>query len=148
MITFRLSRAVGVLLVVCACATVPKTTHKKHKFPENGVFLGEPPVLEPGRTFKVIGAVKAHRSYRTFDFEGDSQALCRNYFNLAAHDLLRFAREQKADAVIRVKSVTLGLDGKVSLHDTPECADDLEEGEINLYGEAIRFDPDPKKPVD
>ena len=69
--------------------------------------------------------------------------LCRNYFNKAVQDLVKFAHDAGGDAVIDVKSVVLLLDGKTEMYPRPECSDEGAEGQALVRGIAIRW----KKPA-
>lgn len=76
--------------------------------------------------------------------EKNNQSLCRNYYHKAVRNLVRDAEKAGADAVIKIRSVVILLDGKTEEHVTPECSDDGAEGEVLLRGIAIKFLPVPK----
>lgn len=127
-----------VLLIVgvsAGCSTLPTPEVKRHVFPKQDVYLGE-----PDRPYEVMGTVRASAHWPSLLLPGvDEKALCRNSYNKAAADLLRRAREAGADAVIQVRSVVFYLTGKRETYTTPECSDDGESGEILLEGVAIHY---------
>lgn len=130
----------AILVAVCSagCASpIPKFRYQKSEFPKNA-FVGVP----DARRFERIGSVRARADFLSMDPENpnaNSQILCRNYYNRAVNDLVKFAREKKADAVIEVKSVVFMMDGKTELHDSPECADDGAEGQALVQGVAVKW---------
>lgn len=138
----RPSAALSVILMIvgvsAGCSTLPTPEIKKHAFPKQDVYLGE-----PDRPYDIIGTVRASAHWPSLLMPGaNEQALCRNSYNKAAADLLRRARDAGADAVMQVRSVVFYLTGKRETYTTPECSDDGESGEILLEGVAVRY----KKP--
>ncbi len=126
------------------CATsLPEPKHDRYAFPDK-VFIEEPTGRLQGVPYKPLGWVKAKATWPTMEHESNNQSLCRNYYNRAARNLAREAEKAGADAVIRVRSIVILLDGKTEEHPTPECSDDGAEGEILLRGVAIKFTPPPK----
>jgi hypothetical protein len=130
------------LLAGFACSTLPEAKYKKYDFPDGKAFVDEKPV----RRFKVLGPVRVRVNYSSLNPEREEQELCRNYYNKGVHDLLKRAhRDLKADAVIEIRSVVYFMDGKSKKYSAPECADDGNEGQILMEGQAIRYLPDPKQ---
>ena len=133
--TTRIAFAISAALLIGACSTLPHPEVKRHVFPREGVFLGE-----PDRPYDVIGTVRSKATWPTLLLpEMDEQTLCANYYNKAAQDLLVHARKAGGDAVMQVRSVVFLLTGKRKTHTTPECSDDGENGEILLEGVAVRY---------
>ncbi len=125
-----------------ACASsLPKERHDVHRFPEKLVFVEEPTGEFKSREYEVLGWVRSRAHYPTMEQDPNSDRLCRNYYNKAASELLTEAKKAKAEAVIRVRSIVLLMDGRVEEHVTPECSDDGAEGEVLLRGVAIRWKP-------
>lgn len=94
----------------------------------------------------MLGWVRTREHYPTFQQDTENNArLCRNYYNKAARDLLKEARKVQGDAVIKVRSIVILMNGKTEQHATPECSDDGQEGEILLRGIAIKWKPVPEK---
>lgn len=145
--SLRLGRAscfcLGILLIdlslLNSCSTaVPSFNKKRFEYPKGFAYLGRP----EGKEFERIGTVRARADYVSLnpqDPEGDPQSLCKNFYNRAVQDLVKFAKEQKADAVIEVKSVVFTMDGKAQTFDRPECADDGAEGQALVQGTAVRW---------
>lgn len=131
----------GVLL--SACTTLPTPKQTQYGFPKKSVYIGQ-----VDRPYQTLGFVRTRVNYPSLDPNIEEQALCQNYFNKAAHDLLERAKEHGADAVIDMKSVVFLEDGRQEIYPTPECADDGEEGQILAQGIAIRWknDEDRKTP--
>lgn len=117
--------------------------HTRHRFPKDRVYIEEPIGKDTGRPYLPLGWVKSKASWSTMDQDPNSPRLCRNYFNKAAKSLLDEAIKAGADAVIKVRSVVLLLDGKLEFHPGAECSDDGAEGEVLLQGIAIKFKPLP-----
>jgi hypothetical protein len=135
---------VVVSLILSACASsLPKERHGVHRFPEKLVFVEEPTGEFKGRPYEILGWVRSKALYPTLEQDPNSDRLCRNYYNKAAKDLLTEAFKARAEAVIKVRSVVMLMDGKVEEHVSPECSDDGAEGEILLRGIAIRWKPEP-----
>jgi hypothetical protein len=131
----RITSVLSALFLTVACSTLPSPEVKRHVFPREGVFLGE-----PERLYDVVGTVRSKATWSTLLLpEMDEQLLCRNYYNRAAQDLLGHAKKAGGDAVMQVRSVVFLLTGKRKTHPTPECSDDGETGEILLEGVAIRY---------
>lgn len=134
----------GVLcnVLLISCATLPKIKHTNFDFPEQGVYVETPLGDYAKRPYEPLGWVRSKATYSTLESEtSHSQTLCKNYYHKAAKQLLKEAQKAGADAVIKVRSVVLLLDGKIEEYPTPECADDGAEGEILLKGIAIRYKP-------
>lgn len=126
------------------CATsLPEERHDKFQFPENAVFVEEPTGENLGRPYEVLGWVKSRAHYPTLEQETNNQLLCRNYYNKASRDLLKEAKKAKGEAVIKVRSIVMLMNGKAEEHVSPECSDDGAEGEILLRGIAIKWKPLP-----
>lgn len=133
--------AILAVLAGFACATLPDPKYKKYTFPEEAAFVNE----KPTRPFKVLRPVRVRVNYSSLNPDREELELCRNYFNKGVADLVKRAkRDQKADAVIEIRSVVYFMDGKSKRYETPECADDGNEGQVLLEGKAIRYLPDPK----
>jgi hypothetical protein len=125
-----------------ACATPQddlRERHQRHRFPKTGVYIEEPDGLDQGRPFQTLGWVRSKATWSTLDQDPHAPHLCRNYFNQASKRLLEEAKKAGADAVIKVRSVVLLLDGRLEYHPGPECSDDGSEGEVLLQGIAIKF---------
>lgn len=133
----------------CATGGLPEEKHAVYAFPEKSVFVEEPIGKDQGRPYKVLGWVRSKAEYPTMEQQNaNDNRLCRNYYNKAARDLLKEAKKVNADAVIKVRSVVLTMDGRTEEHVTPECSDDGADGEILLRGIAIKFKSlNEKKPV-
>ncbi len=134
------------LLLLASCASAPDLLperHNRYRFPRERVYIEEPEGKEAGRPYQPLGWVKSKATWSTLDQDPNSPRLCRNYFNKAAKSLLEEAQKAGADAVIKVRSVVLLLDGKLEFHPRAECSDDGAEGEVLLQGIAIKFKPFP-----
>lgn len=128
-----------------ACATsLPEAKHEHYSFPESKAYVEEPTGKLQGKPFKPLGWVRAKATWATMEQEKNNQSLCRNYYYKAVRNLVRDAEKAGADAVIKIRSVVILLDGKTEEHLTPECSDDGAEGEILLRAIAIKFLPVPK----
>jgi len=112
----------------------------KYEFPSGHAYLGEP----KDREYVTLGLVKARVDYETLDPNREEGQLCKNYFNKAAGDLVKYARQAGGDAVIDVKSVVFMADGKSETHPKAECSDDGEGGQVLTQGVAIKWKPKPK----
>ena len=152
--TTSLNRAFGYLtliLLLSSCASgggLPEEKHGTFTYPETSVYSEEPTGKDQGRSYKVLGWVRAKAEYPTLEQTQNDPRLCRNYFNKAARSLLKEAKKAGGDAVIKVRSVVLLMDGKMQEYPTPECADDGEQAEILLRGIAVKFrKPDEVKPA-
>ena len=141
-------------LVGLACGsgcvtTMPTPSHDWTKFPKGQAFIGKPPPEgnpPVAREYKIVGTVRASVDFPTLDPVHEEQTLCQNYYNKAVRKLIDYAKENGGEAVIEVKSVTLSADGRMELHDTPECADEGGEGQVLVRGMAIKWLPKPEKP--
>lgn len=135
------------LILLSGCATsLPEERHDTFSFPEKLVYVEEPTGEFKGRPYEVLGWVRTKAHFPTLEQDPNSQKLCRNYYNKAAEDLLKQAKkEAKGDAVIKVRSVVMLLNGKTEEHVAPECSDDGAEGEILLRGIAIKWKPIPEE---
>lgn len=129
--------AAAVTLSAAGCASVPENKVSWYRWPK-AVYTGV-----PEREFEKLGQVRTRVEYNSLDFEHEESRLCKNYFNRAAQDLLKRARQVGADAVIDMRSVVFQLDGKIETYDTPECTDDGVEGQVLAQGVAIKW----KKPL-
>jgi hypothetical protein len=129
----------GITLLLSACATLPETKHKKYTFPESEAFFGEPPADRP---YEKLGLVRSKVEYPTLDPNNEEDVLCRNYFNHAVEDLVKFAKAKGGDAVIDVKSVVFLLDGQMEAYPRAECVDEGDGGQVLARGIAIKW----KKP--
>jgi hypothetical protein len=128
-----MSLAVAMGLLGAGCSTSPQPKFKRFAYPKNA-FTGD-----VQRPYTVLGPVRARVDYPSLDFTHEEKELCRNYFNKAVRDLVRFGRQQGADAVLDVKSVTFLIDGRTELHAEPECSDDGAEGQILAQGIAVKW---------
>lgn len=128
-------------LIFAACSTgVPSVRHQKFKFPADRAFVGLPSDREVER----IGFVRARSDFNSFDPErpeNDVQTVCRNYYNRAVQDLVKFSREKGGDGVVEIKSVVFTMSGKSELHDSPECSEEGTEGQILVQGVAVKWKP-------
>ena len=132
-------------LICTGCATsLPEERHDVFHFPQKLVYVEEPTGEFLGRAYTVLGWVRTRAHFPTMEQDPNSQKLCVNYYNKAAKDLLKEAKKPGADAVIKVRSIVMLLDGKTEEHATAECSDDGAEGEILLRGVAIKWKPVPK----
>ncbi len=123
----------AVVAVAIACSTLPKHKHKKYIFPKEA-HLG----IDPGYPFEVMGPVKDKQVWASLDMENEEKDLCKNYFNHAAGELLKYAKKAGGDGVIEVRSVVFLMDGRTETYETPECSDDGEEGQVLVQGVAIK----------
>lgn len=116
------------------------------RFPETGVYLEEPTGKDADRPYKILGWVKAKETWPTLEQDlSNNQLLCKNYFNKAARSLLKEANKVHGDAVVKMRSVVILLDGKLEEHVTPECSDDGAQGELLVKGIAIQYIKEKKK---
>jgi hypothetical protein len=123
-----------------ACATsLPEERHSKYSFPSQKVYLETPTGADANRPYEVLGWVKSRAAFPTLEQEQNNPNLCRNYYNKAARSLVKEMENAGGDAVIKVRSIVMFMDGKFQEYKTPECSDDGAEGEILLRGVAIRF---------
>jgi hypothetical protein len=123
-------------LLLVSCGTIPLPHHERHLLPDamKAYFRS------PERPFEVLGVVRSKVNFSTLDEKLRSpERLCRNYFNRSVKELLQFASDQKADAVIAVESVVFLFDGSVRTYAQPECSNDGIEGQVLTQGKAIRW---------
>ncbi len=136
----------GINLWITGCATsLPEERHRTFRFPEKLAYVEEPTGEYLGRKYEVLGWVRARAHFPTLEQDPNSQKLCSNYYNKAVRDLLKEAKKPGGDAVIKIRSVVMLMDGKTEEHVTPECSDDGAEGEILLRGIAIKWKPVPEE---
>src|SRR4051812_17356854 len=119
--------------VVSGCATMPDPKFKKFTFPKNA-FVGN-----VQRPYKALGPVRSKIDYQTLDPAREEKDLCRNYYNRAVRDLVKYAKKQGADAVIDVKSVVFLVDGRTETYSTPECSDEGGDGQVLTQGIAVKW---------
>jgi hypothetical protein len=131
--TRSLSLAVGIAACAAACSSTPQPVFKKFAFPGNA-YTGD-----IQRPYDVLGPVRSRVDFPSLDVAHDEKELCRNYFNKAARDLVKYAKRQGADAVIDVKSVVFLVDGRTETHLTPECSDDGAMGQVLAQGVAVKW---------
>jgi hypothetical protein len=128
------------LLLLGGCATsLPEERHSKYSFPMQKAYIEEPTGVNAKRPYEVLGWVKARAAFPTMEQEQNSPALCRNYYNKAVKTLAQEADKAGGEAVIKVRSVVMFLDGKFKEYPNPECSDDGAEGEILVRGIAIKY---------
>jgi hypothetical protein len=120
-------------LAATACSSMPKIQVKTYKFPKNA-FVGK-----PEWPFETLGVVRTKVEYASLNPDWEEAALCQNYYNKAVGDLLKRAKERGADAIAHVRSVVFMVDGRSELHETAECADDGQEGQILAQAVAIKW---------
>lgn len=130
------------VLFASGCATsLPEERHSNYTFPEKLVYIEEPIAENLNRPYEILGWVRTRGHFPTMEQDPNSPSLCKNYYNKAARDLLKEAKKAKGDAVMKVRSVVVLMNGKMEEYVTPECADDGAEGEILLRGIAIKWKP-------
>ncbi len=132
------SLAAIVLLTACA-SSVPEPKIARFSFPK------EVQTTDSDRPYEKLGLVRAKVNFPTLTQEYDEDFLCKNYYNKAARDLLKRAREQGGDAVLQMRTVTFLMDGRTETHSTPQCSDDGSEGQVLVEGIAVKWKPDPEK---
>lgn len=135
--------AVGIgfgLLGLAGCSSIPEPKHAKYEWPKGLAFIGD-----PGRPYETLGSVRARADFSNVDFGDHEEALCRNYFNKASRELVKFAKQAGGDAVIDVRSVVVLLDGKVETYPKAECSDEGAEGQVLVRGIAVRWKPEPDR---
>ncbi len=133
----RLSRILILVLAVgFACTTLPELKHHKYAFPKSA-HIGD-----VKRPYEVLGLVKTRVEFQSLDPTREEKDLCVNYFNKAAVDLVKRAREKGGDAVVDVRSVVFLVDGKQELYATPECSDDGQEGQVLAQGVVVKWKPE------
>lgn len=139
----KISCILFITALLQACATsLPAERHETHAFPQKFVYVEEPTGEYLGRKYEVLGWVRTRVHFPTLEQDvQNNNPLCRNYYNKAARDLLKEAKKPGGDAVIKIRSVVMLLNGQMEEHITPECSDDGAEGEILLKGIAIKWKP-------
>jgi hypothetical protein len=115
------------------CATLPEVRHQAYRFPKDAH------IHAPTHHYETIGMVRSRIDFPSLEVNQDFSQLCKNYFNSAAHKLVRYAKQRGADAVIDVRSVVFLLNGEVELHPQAECVDDGAEGQILAQGIAVKW---------
>lgn len=134
----RFTAVVALAAMVASCSSMPEPKVKWYDFPKEAY------IEKPDRPHEVVGIVRTKVEFPTLLAEYDESALCRNYFNKAARDLLKRAEKLGADAVIELRSVVFLVDGRREVHSTPECADDGQEGQVLAEARAVKW----KAPVE
>jgi hypothetical protein len=127
---------IAALVTLGACTTLPKPKHDKFRYPKDAY------VETPKRAYVPVGTVRSKVNFTSLDPNHEETELCKNYYNKAVAELVKFAHAKGADAVIDVKSVVFLEDGRVETYKTPECSDDGGEGQILAQGTAIRWKPE------
>jgi len=122
------------LLIASACSSLPAPKQNRYSFPKASVYLGG-----MDHPYTVLGRVRTKVDFTSLDPNFEEDALCRNYFNKAANDLLERAKKNGGDAVIDMKSVVFLEDGRQQSFSTPQCADDGEEGQVLAQGIVIKW---------
>ena len=116
------------------CASAPaEPNFKKFAFPKNA-YIGD-----VQRPYTVLGPVRSKVDYQTLDFNREEKDLCRNYYNRAVRDLVKYAKKQGGDAVVDVKSVVFLVDGRTEMYATPECSDEGGDGQVLTQGVAVKW---------
>lgn len=124
----------GLVLFLGGCSSLPDVDNTVYEYPKGEAFT-----QAPKRAYSVVGTVRSRVNFQTLTPDLDLQRLCRNYFNKAVKELVKFAKEKGADAVIDVKSVVFLMDGSVETHPRPECAEDGAEGQVLTQGTAVKW---------
>lgn len=127
-----------VFLGLTGCAGIPEPKIEYHQWPVKTAFI-----KKPDREYEVIGIVRAKVDYPTMTQALSEQKLCENYFNKAAKQLVKLAKEKGGDAVVDVRSVVFLMDGKSEVHETAECVDDGDGGQVLAQGQAVKWKPLP-----
>jgi hypothetical protein len=128
------------LAASAACSSLPSPKVTDYEWPKNA-YLGKD---QPGRQYEKIGLVRTKVTYPTLLVDREESELCKNYFNKAAIDLLKRAKDKGGDAVIGVESVVYTMDSKTETYPRAECFDDGDEGQVLAQGYAIRWKKDEK----
>lgn len=142
--TVRIALLLPGVLALVSCATLPTPKVSRHSWPKGEAFIGD-----VKRPYQALGLAKTKVNYNTLDPEVDEHALCRNYFNKAAIDLVKRAKKAGGDAVIDIQSVVFLEDGRMERYKTPECSDDGAEGQVLAQGIVVKWkgeEPKPKLP--
>ena len=124
---------------VLGCASLPEQKVKRYSFPKEAF------VDVPKRAFRKIGLVRTKVNFNTLNQDWEESSLCRNYFNKAALDLVKRAKERGADAVVEIRSIVFLVDGKSEAYSQAECSDDGGEGQVLAQGIAVKWDGDPEQ---
>ena len=94
---------------------------------------------EPDRPYEKLGLVRTKVEYPSLDPTREESALCKNYFNKGAIDLVKRARKVGADAVIDVRSAVFLFDGRAETYPSAQCSDDGQEGQVLMQGIAVKW---------
>ncbi len=129
----------GCALQVMGCASLPEQKVKRFAFPKEAF------VDVPKRAFRRLGLVRTKVNFNTLNQDWEESSLCRNYFNKAALDLVKRAKERGADAVVEIRSIVFMVDGKSEAYSQAECSDDGGEGQVLAQGIAVKWDGDPEQ---
>ncbi len=122
-----------------ACSTIPQPKLDRYSFPKEAY------IQDPKRPYEVLGVVRAKANFNSLTPDYDETVLCKNFYNKAVRDLVKYGKQRGADAVVDVKSVVFLLDGHAELYPQAECADDGEEGQVLVQGIAVKWKKeDPK----
>ena len=122
------------LIIFIGCSTLPSQKHKNYAFPTKVAFFGD-----VKRPYLVLGLVRSKAEFQSLDPVREENDLCKNYFNKAVRDLVKFAKDKGGDAVVDVKSVVFLEDGRQETYPTPECSDDGMEGQVLTQGIAVKW---------
>lgn len=131
------------ILLSISCTTLPITDHPDYEFPEEKAFIEA-----PTKKYEKLGPVRSKVNFSLLDPEFDVLKLCKNYYNRAVKELVKYAERAGGDAVIEVKSVVFYRDGKMEVFKTPECSEDEEEGQVLTRGIAVKWVKEKKPKVD
>src|SRR5690606_2918662 len=93
-IALVLSLIFGLSSRIVSCSTLPSPRVKRYAFPKEAYLK------KPKRPYEVVGTVRAKALYNSLNPDFDETFLCKNFFNRAVQDLIRFGKDQDADAVI------------------------------------------------
>jgi hypothetical protein len=115
---------------------MPKPQFTRFHFPKDAYIE---PVKRP---YTVIGTVRSKVNFTSLDAARDENELCKNYYNKAVADLVKYAKAKQGDAVIDVRSVVFLETLQAEMYKTPECSDDGGEGQILAQGTAVKWKPE------
>jgi hypothetical protein len=132
------AKLISFILIFGGCNSLPTIHHEKYSFPKGQAFIGD-----VKRPYEVLGRVRSKHDFPTLDQDHEESDLCKNYYNKAVADLIKFAHDKGGEAVIDVKSVVFLENGKQELYTAPECSDDGMEGQILTQGIAVKWKPIP-----
>jgi hypothetical protein len=124
----------GALILISSCSSLPTPQLKTYPFPYGTAFYGD-----VKRPYTKLGLVRTQVDFPSLDPKHEEDALCKNYFNKAAADLVSRAKDQGGDAVIDLKSVVFYEMGRSETFPRPECSDDGEEGQVLAQGIAVKW---------